>query len=352
MAAILPIDDFLRQGAHIPIVDVRSPAEFAQGHIPGALNLPLFSDEERACVGTLYVQKGRNQAVQKGLEIVGPKLRYFTDFALGLHSPTVALHCWRGGMRSASMAWLFETVGLQCTLLQKGYKAFRQTVLDSFAQPRSLQILGGLTGSGKTEILHTLALAGEQVLDLEGIACHKGSAFGSLGQAAQPGTEHFENLLFMQFSQFDARKPIWMEDESRNVGRCALPGAFWEQMRQAPFVWIDTPREVREQRLSHEYAHFEASQLCVAIQKIEKRLGFDRCKAALEACEQGRTREALRVCLDYYDKAYTKQVQDRHAITELECLPCPRFTPSFPLDPAQIKQLKQLRHEPIRTDSE
>jgi tRNA 2-selenouridine synthase len=352
MATTLPIDDFLRQGAHIPIVDVRSPAEFAQGHIPGALNLPLFSDEERACVGTLYVQKGRTQAVQKGLEIVGPKLHHFTDFALKLHSPTVALHCWRGGMRSASMAWLFETVGLQCTLLQKGYKAFRQTVLDSFSQPRSLQMLGGLTGSGKTEILHALALADEQVLDLEGLACHKGSAFGSLGQAAQPGTEQFENLLFMQFSQFDAKEPIWMEDESRNVGRCAIPAALWEQMRQAPFIHIDTPREVREQRLMREYAHFEPAQLCVAIQKIEKRLGFDRCKTALEACEQGRVQEALCICLDYYDKAYTKQMQDRQAAIDPNNPPCPRFVPSFPLSSTQIKQLKQLRHEPIHTDSE
>lgn len=319
------------------MVDVRAPAEFAQGHIPGAVNLPLFDDGERAQVGTLYVQKGRSAAVQRGLEIVGPKLRTFTDFALHLKAPELCLYCWRGGMRSASMAWLLETVGISCFTLEHGYKAFRNYVRESFNRPRTITLLGGLTGSGKTEILQALHRAGEQTLDLEALANHKGSAFGGIGQAPQPSTEQFENLIFTQITPMNPARPLWVEDESRNVGKCAIPLPLWEQMCRSPLVCIHTPRPQRVLRLMREYAHFDIQALCAAILKIEKRLGFDRCKQACTACLSNDLQTALEICLDYYDKAYANQLSERFGV-QAPLL----FTPHFPLDTQQLETLTSL----------
>ena len=136
--------------------------EYVQGHIPWALSLPLFNDEERAKVGTLYKQQGKILSVQKGLEFVGPKLKGFTKFALKLNSPEILVHCWRGGMRSSSMAWLLETVGLKVYLLEGGYKGYRKLVQNSFSAPLNIILLGGYTGSGKTELLQLLKSSGEQ----------------------------------------------------------------------------------------------------------------------------------------------------------------------------------------------
>ena len=337
MAQSLPIDLFLHRARHAPVIDVRSPAEFAQGHIPCALNLPLFDNHERAEVGTLYVQKGRTLAVQRGLEMVGPKLKRFTDFVLGLKSAELCVYCWRGGMRSAAMAWLFETVGIRCITLEHGYKAYRNHVLESFAKPLQIVLLGGFTGGGKTEILHALHAAGEQTLDLEALANHKGSAFGGIGQAPQPSTEHFENLIHEKIATLDRLKPLWIEDESRNVGKCALPAPFWAQMRLAPLVCIDTSRQVRIPRLMEEYACFDTALLCEAIKKIEKRLGFDRCKEAYNACLKGDRQTALEICLDYYDKAYANQLLERFGPEWEDRLPT--FAPHFPFDDEQIKKL-------------
>ena len=189
MAKVLSADEFIKRAESTPLLDVRSPGEYAHAHIPGALSLPLFSDDERAKVGTLYKNQGKVASVQKGLEFVGPKLKGFTKFALKLGSEELLMHCWRGGMRSSSMAWLMESVGLRVLLLDGGYKAYRKMVLESFESPMKIILLGGYTGSGKTELLLQLNEAGEQIVDLEGLANHKGSAFGALGQPDQPSTE-------------------------------------------------------------------------------------------------------------------------------------------------------------------
>lgn len=311
MAKVLSAEEFIKRAEAIPLLDVRSPGEYAQAHIPGALSLPLFNDEERAKVGTLYKQQGKIVSVQKGLEIVGPKLKGFTKYALKLDSPEILIHCWRGGMRSSSMAWLMETVGLKVILLEGGYKAYRRLVLDSFERPFKIILLGGYTGSGKTEILQQLREAGEQIIDLEGLANHKGSAFGALGQPEQPSTEQFENFLYKQIGELDLNRHIWVEDESRNVGKVFLPQAFWERMRNSPLVRIDTPYEIRLARLMRDYACFDIDGLAASIKKIEKRLGFDKCKRALDACNSGDRELAARICLDYYDAAYGSQLDTR-----------------------------------------
>ena len=311
MAKVLSAEEFIKRAESLPLLDVRSPGEFARAHIPGALSLPLFNDEERAKVGTLYKQQGKIISVQKGLEFVGPKLKGFTKFALKLDSPEILVHCWRGGMRSSSMAWLMETVGLKVFLLDGGYKAYRKLVLESFEKPLKIILIGGYTGSGKTELLQKLREAGEQIIDLEGLANHKGSAFGALGQPEQPSTEQFENLLFNEIRPLDLTKRIWVEDESRNVGKVFLPQPLWERMRSSPLIRIDTPYEIRLERLMRDYACFELEGLAVSIKKIEKRLGFDKCKRALDACTSGDRELAARICLDYYDAAYGSQLDSR-----------------------------------------
>jgi tRNA 2-selenouridine synthase len=316
MAKVLSADEFIKRAESTPLLDVRSPGEYAHAHIPGALSLPLFSDDERAKVGTLYKNQGKVASVQKGLEFVGPKLKGFTKFALKLGSEELLMHCWRGGMRSSSMAWLLESVGLRVYLLDGGYKAYRKMVLESFESPLKIILMGGYTGSGKTELLLKLSEAGEQILDLEGLANHKGSAFGALGQPDQPSTEQFENLLFREISKLDLTRRVWVEDESRNVGKVFLPQPFWERMRQSSLIRIDTPYEIRLERLMRDYACFDTEGLTASIRKIEKRLGFDKCKRALDACLSDDRELAARICLDYYDAAYGSQLDTRFGSRE------------------------------------
>ena len=312
--AELTVEQFLEKAGNTPMIDVRSPGEYGHAHIPGALNLPLFSDDERAEIGTIYTKKNKTESVQRGLEIVGPKLSHFTRFALSLDSRELLVHCWRGGMRSSSMAWLFETVGIECHTLIGGYKNYRNYVLDSLKVPLKIILLGGYTGSGKTEILHLLRESGEQVIDLEGVANHKGSAFGAIGQNPQPTTEHFENLIVSHLAGFDRTKRIWLEDESRNVGKNLVPSSLWEQMRQSPLIRLDVPFDMRLSRLMRDYGNHSPEALIASIQKIEKRIGFDKCKMAMEACGAGNIAEAAEICLQYYDKAYGKLLSERPAI--------------------------------------
>lgn len=311
MSVTLDVVEFLDKSEVLPLIDVRSPAEYEHAHIPGALNLPIFDNQERAEVGTIYKQKGKTKAVKRGLEIVAPKLTGFIDFALKLKSEEILVHCWRGGMRSSSMAWLFETVGLKCYTLNGGYKSYRNHVLESFEQPYNILLIGGYTGSGKTEILKMLSKTGEQVIDLEGIAHHKGSAFGAIGEEPQPSSEHFENILSNELKKIDSTGVLWLEDESRNIGRDFIPAPFWEQMRKSPMVRIDMPQEIRIKRLIRDYGSYPVEELIASIKKIEKRLGYDNCKRAIEECMAGNFGEAARVSLIYYDKIYGWQIEER-----------------------------------------
>ena len=305
MATALPVDEFLAEARRFPLVDVRSPGEYLHGHIPGAINIPLFTDEERARVGTLYKQKGAQEALLAGLEIVGPKMPGFVrEACLIAREGRLLVHCWRGGMRSGSFAWLMETAGLQVTTLRSGYKAYRRQVLSAYDLPLQLRIVGGETGSGKTEILQHIARAGEQVLDLEAIAHHRGSAFGALGQEPQPSVEQFENNLYDAFSRLDQSRPIWLEDESRSIGRVYVPNPLWAQMEQAPVYRIRIPQEVRLKRLVRDYGSFPKEELEAAILRISKRLGDLSTRQALEALHEGRLEETARISLAYYDKAY------------------------------------------------
>jgi tRNA 2-selenouridine synthase len=307
------VDAFLSQAG--PVVDVRSPQEFAQGHIPGAHNLPLFSDEERAQVGTCYKQAGRRAAVQLGLELVGPKL---ASLALSLSElidgeAPLRLHCWRGGMRSGSVAWLAATLDLPVVLLEGGYKAYRRWVLATFEQPWPLLVLGGRTGTGKTDLLLALQEQGAAVVDLEGLAHHRGSSFGGLGLPEQPSTEHYENRLAMALNALQGRRPIWLEAESAQVGRCRIPNGLWRQMGEAPAVEILRPLPERVEQLVAVYGSQGQAPLREATERIARRLGPQRTAAALEAIDRSDWAGACLQMLDYYDRCYDHELSRRES---------------------------------------
>ncbi|MPR34575.1 tRNA 2-selenouridine(34) synthase MnmH [Salmonirosea aquatica] len=319
MPTPIPVSAFLQKAETLPVVDVRSPGEFAQGHIPGAVNIPLFSNEERARVGTLYKQIGQEEALLLGLELVGPKMADFVRQSKVLApDKEILVHCWRGGMRSGSFGWLLETAGMKVSTLVGGYKAFRNETLAGLETPQNVVILGGKTGSGKTEILHKLRELGEQIIDLEGLANHKGSSYGAIGQLPQPSSEHFENEIYARWRQLDPTRRVWIEDESRSVGHCLIPAAVWTQMRRAPLVLVDMDKATRIERLVREYACFDINLLHEATHRIQKRLGGQHHKAAIAALDQKDFATVADITLTYYDKAYQHGIGDRKVLHTLK----------------------------------
>ncbi|AFY29691.1 tRNA 2-selenouridine(34) synthase MnmH [Cyanobium gracile] len=319
MAPSLPIDAFLAAGG--ALLDVRTPAEFRQGHIPGAANLPLFSDAERAEVGTLYKRQGRQAAVLRGLALVGPRMEAlaaelvaWSDRSAGA---PLRLHCWRGGMRSASVAWLAQQLELPVLLLEGGYKSYRRWVLELFERPWPVRLLGGRTGSGKTELLLALQGLGAAVVDLEGLANHRGSSFGGLGLPEQPSSEHYENQLAAALAPLAGAEQIWLEAESAMVGRCRIPAGLWHQMKAAPVLAVERPLAERVAHLVEIYGAQDPLALAEATRRIAKRLGPQRTALALEAIERADWATACEQMLDYYDRCYDHDL-DGHAITPVD----------------------------------
>lgn len=301
-----------------PLIDLRSPSEFAQGHIPGALSLPLFSDEERHRVGLLYAQSGQAAALELGLTFVGPKMAYFVQLARKVaREGRVALYCWRGGMRSQSVAQLFQMAGLKVERIEGGYKRFRRWVLSQLAAAPQVRVVGGYTGSGKTAILHHLRALGAPVVDLEGLANHRGSSFGSLGLGRQPSQEQFENRLAWELMAH-GEGPIWVEDESRMVGSCQIPTPLYEAMRSAPLFLVSRSLAERKERLIRDYGAAPKEQLVAAIRRLEKRLGGARMQEAIQRVECGNL-DAIDPLLDYYDRDYARALERRRG----EVIPLP-----------------------------
>ncbi len=305
-ASILPPDAFLSARSDRVVLDVRSPGEFAQGHIPGAISFPLFNDDERAQVGALYKQQGKEEAMLLGLKIVGPKMEKFVRDARKL-APyrRLAVHCWRGGQRSGSMAWLFRQSGFDVVTLLGGYKNYRRHILDAFEQVSfPMIVIGGQTGTGKTKILRELHRLGEQIIDLEALAHHKGSAFGAIGELPQPTVEQFENDLYEAILPLDVSRRIWLENESRSIGRVFVPDGFWRHFKASPLFNIEIPFECRIKNLVDDYTGYSVAELEDAFGRIEKKLGGQHLKTALEALRTGDYATAAAVALRYYDKTY------------------------------------------------
>lgn len=327
----LTIPEFLHQSAHHPILDVRSPGEYTQAHIPGAHSLPLFTDEERKTVGIAYKQQSREEAIKFGLDFFAPKMRLMVEEVesivkrdnrtnhLSTNQP-VLVHCWRGGMRSSAVAWLLELYGFDVYLLEGGYKAYRNWVLQQFEKDYDLNIVGGYTGSGKTLVIHQLQKSGERVIDLEGLANHKGSAFGALGQPPQPRQEMFENLLATELylqSADQEEKPLWLEDESQRIGILNIPLEFWKTMRTKPVYFIDIPFEERLEYITKEYGGHEKEKLVNAVIRIQKRLGPVETKTAIGFLLVDNYQGCFKILLSYYDKHYGKALLNRENITLL-----------------------------------
>jgi tRNA 2-selenouridine synthase len=304
---ICPIEptSFLKQSTRFPVIDVRSPGEFEQGHVPGAINIPLFDDSERAVVGTLYVQTGRKDAILRGLDFALPKTSWYLESLNDRCSPgKILLHCWRGGLRSALMAEVFSNAGYEVDVLTGGYKAYRRFIRGELAGQAQVVVLGGYTGSGKTALLHAIASKGEQVVDLEGLACHKGSVFGALGQASQPTNEQFENNLYARWSELDRSRMVWLEDESRMIGRVTLPDPVVDHISSGNLIRVELDVAIRINRLVKEYSGFDKQLLTEAINRIGERLGGARTSEAITALKNHSFKDVAAIILSYYDKAY------------------------------------------------
>ncbi len=313
--------EFRDQG--MPLLDARSPSEFAHGHIPHAQNLPVLGDEERARVGTMHARSGHEAAVHLALELIGPQLagKLATARRLANGKKEVAIHCWRGGGRSHSLAWLLETGGYKVHLLEGGYKAYRRHVRASFAKPMHVYVLGGMTGSGKTDILLELANLGQQVIDLEGLAHHRGSAFGSIGMAPQPNNENFEAQLFEEWRHLDPSRPVWLEDESNRIGTVALCDEFHSRVRCGDLVTISLPQDLRVARLVTMYTEANDTEgLLHGLDRIAKRLGGETHNLCHKAIEDGDFATATRHLLQYYDKGYSYQLNrvERHPVGHID----------------------------------
>lgn len=374
------IEQFLELAKQHPVIDVRSPGEYNHAHLSGAHSLPLFTDEERKVVGTTYKQKSREEAIKIGLDFFGPKMKAIVEEAeqiidnwqLTIDNKQLTtsnenqllnsernskvrndlpiarcllLYCWRGGMRSAAIAWLLDLYGFKIYTLVGGYKRYRNYVLDTFKLPFQLKILGGYTGSGKTELLKTLNERGEKIVDLEDLAKHKGSAFGSIGMPAQPSQEMFENLLatelrrsmvnssttaqteismkndpdspFTPDSFRDHHSPIWLEDESQRIGHVNIPNDLWKTMRRSPVYFLDIPFEERLRHITEEYGSLEVQKVTDAIQRISEKLGGLNTKLAIQWLESGNTLESFRILLEYYDKFYSRSLHNREDVNSL-----------------------------------
>lgn len=314
MVAEIGISDYFNLKQASVAIDVRSPGEFAKGNIPGAVNIPLFSDNERAQVGTVYVQQSKENAMELGYQFVNPKLEWFLEQSKKVsEAKPIVVYCWRGGMRSHAFAEHLHNNGFNhVSLIIGGYKSFRNHVLDFFEQSFNLRVLGGFTGSGKTYILKAMKALGEQVVDLERLAHHKGSAFGAIGETAQPSVEQFEAALFSEMSRLDLKSPIWIEDESINIGKAKIPNHLYRQIRAQQVYFIDLPKEKRAKHLSLEYSTFGNRLLKDAINAISKKLGGQNAKLAIELLEQNNYYEVALLVLNYYDKAYLRGVDSRH----------------------------------------
>ena len=325
------IADFINQTATGIIIDVRSPAEFDHAHIPTAQNLPLFSNEERAIIGTTYKKQSREAAIKAGLPLFGNKMLGMIETVESWMSekqknnasakPTIYIHCWRGGMRSAAVAWLLDVYGYKVIQLTGGYKAYRNWVLAQFNIPYSCKVLGGYTGSGKTEILQELQKRKYSVIDLEGLAHHKGSAYGAIGQAIQPSQEMFENSLAHSLLEQNKNKgPIWIEDESQRIGTVLIPTPLFQLMRNSTCYFLTIPFEERLNFILEGYGKFDKQSLMNATLRIQKRLGGLETKTAINHIIEGEFKEAFFILLKYYDKWYEKNV-NKEPLPKIELIP-------------------------------
>ena len=301
-----------------PLIDLRSPGEYYKGNLPNSINIPLFDNEERSIIGTIYKNYGREKAVIKGLEFIATKIENMLNNLIevinvykannhknsNLEEPTIKIYCARGGMRSSSISWLLDKHNVKNITLKGGYKTYRKSTLDSFNNDWKLVVIGGKTGTGKTKLLKLLDENNYQTIDLEGLACHRGSTFGGLGMNKQPSNEQFENLIAEELIRFKKNKKIFVEAESANIGKCKIPHEFFVQMKAAERIEIIKSESNRIDELIETYSIFEEKDLINAVLRIKKRLGPQRTKIAIESIINKDWISVCKSVLEYYDKCY------------------------------------------------
>jgi tRNA 2-selenouridine synthase len=293
------------------IIDVRSPAEYAEDHIPGAVSAPVLDDAERAEVGTLYKQVSPFDAKKAGASLISRNIaRHIEElFRNKPKSWHPLVYCWRGGKRSGAMAHILREIGWNAETLEGGYKAYRRYVvsqLQSLPSGLDFRVIHGPTGSGKSRLLGALKRAGAQVLDLEALAAHRGSVLGNLPGRPQPSQKMFESLLLEEISAFEAEKPVFVEGESKKIGELHVPDALMERMRASSCVLLETDLEVRVDLLLDEYRHFLDDR-----SELEKQLD---CLVALHGRERIAEWKSIadwrslvrRLLVEHYDPAYRR----------------------------------------------
>lgn len=308
--------EFLNTIEEVPILDVRSPSEYATGHVPNAISFPIFSDEERAEVGTLYKQKGQKLATKKALEIVGPKLVLFIEQAEIFGVSEFRMYCWRGGMRSQSMATLLESYGFKVVLLKDGYKGYRNYIIEYFSTKLPLKVITGYTGSKKTAFLYFLKAKGAQIIDIEGLANHQGSSFGNQKSKSQPTTEQFQNELLDAFRKMDTNKTIYVEDENMRIGKVNMPEVFYQQKNDSPHIFIEIDKAERVEFLKEDYKNLSVDELILATEGISKKLGLELANEAIECIRKGEGTRAATIILTYYDRQYHKSISNKKHLIE------------------------------------
>ena len=325
----IDIDAFISLDFKYTVLDVRSEGEYTNAHIPGALSVPLFNNEQRKKIGTAYKQESKQVAIKMGLEAFGAKMISIVETVekiLDNHeeNKAVVVHCWRGGMRSSAVAWLLDLYGYKVFILIGGYKAYRNWGILQLEKEYPINILGGYTGSGKTYLLQALQRNNQVTIDLEEIAKHKGSAFGNIGMPAQPSQEMFENLLSLAFWNASkkikaSQKPlaIWLEDESQRIGLVNIPTPLFSWMRRNPVYFLDIPFEERLKHIVDGYGKAAKEDLINAINRIHKRLGGVETKNAVNLIQEDNLCGAFSILLKYYDKQYKKGLHNRENLQQL-----------------------------------
>jgi tRNA 2-selenouridine synthase len=291
------------------LVDVRSEGEYDEASIPGAVNLPLFNNDERAQVGTIYRQQTPTLARERGLEIVGPKLPYLVKKAAELaKSRPIVLFCWRGGMRSKSFATVLDLMGIPVYRLLGGYKAYRREVSSFFEEytPPQVVVLRGNTGVGKTEVLNRLRKDGYPAIDLERLANNRGSVFGALGLGAAPSQKNFEALLYQELKLLSNFPYIIVECESKRIGRVTLPVKFFTAMQDGTQILLYDSLENRVKRLLKEYTSVDNAIPAIekALERLVKNLGNKKIEENKELLRQGDLAAFTVEMLIYYDALY------------------------------------------------
>ncbi len=314
-----------------PLIDVRSPGEYYKGNMPNSLNIPLFDNEERSIVGTVYKNYGREKAVIQGLEFLADKIDNMVNklfevlnvyksnkVSSKIEEPTLKIYCARGGMRSQSISWLLEKYNQRNVTLMDGYKSYRKWALESFNQEWRINLIGGKTGTGKTKLLKLLDENNYQIIDLEGLACHRGSTFGGIGMKEQPSNEQFENYIAEKLKGFKKSNKIFVEAESANIGRCKIPHEFFSQMKSAERIEIKKSESNRLDELIKTYSIYEEKDLIEAVLRIKKRLGPQRTKIAIESIKNKDWRSVCKSVLEYYDKCYEYEKTGKNNIKILD----------------------------------